>query len=356
MSTRDPAPDAQVSPGRSQETGVLIVDATGLIRHANATAARLMQSGEESLVGQAFGQPLGDDLRQVIEVVDQHGAVRTAEMRVAPYTTVDLFTGSGAWAVTIRLMTSVEAFSPTDLGPSPEAASAAPPPTRVDEALSLTYHELGNAVAGLSAGLTMLRDSWSFTSEADRLARVTRLERSASGLGLHLKGYLDADRADAGVFEPRPASHDLLDLILERLPDLGLAAGLVEIDVLPGCPVMIDAAHCWSIVGNFVTNGLKHGQAPVRITAKSHDGQTTIRVSDTGSGVPADRLPFLFERFTHGGEAASNGLGLWIAATLAKAYGGKVWWEANEPTGSSFCCLLPAVAARAKAELPAPAR
>ncbi len=342
MATSNPGPAA------SDEAGVLIVDATGIIRHANATASLLMQGGAKSLIGQAFGQPLGDDLRQNIEVVDRHGAVREAEMRVAPYTAADSFTGSGAWAVTIR---------PTKLNEdTPDSASTTPtsqaPASRVDDALSLTYHELGNAVASLSAGLTMLRDSWDTKSEEDRLARVTRLERSASGLAIHLKGYLDADRAQAGAFEPRSANHDLLDIILERLPDLGLVAGEVEVDVMPGCAVMIDAAHCWSIVGNFVSNGLRHGEGPVRITASSQHGQTTICVSDSGAGVTAERVPFLFERFTHGGEASSNGLGLWIAATLAGAYGGKVWWEPNEPEGSRFCCLLPAVAARSEADLP----
>lgn len=359
MSTHgeEPDPTGDFS-SASDQTGVLIVDASGLIRHANATAARLIQGAGETLVGQVFGLPLGDDLRQNIEVVDRHGTIRSAEMRVAPYIAVSSFTGPGAWAVTVRLVSPRDNSAPFELtsASEPESAATTPaPPSRMDDALSLTYHELGNAVAGLSAGLTMLRESWSSTSEEDQLVRVTRLERSASGLGIHMKGYLDADRAEAGVFQPRPSRHDLLDLILERLPDLGLSAGLVELDVIPGVTVMIDAAHCWSIIGNFITNGLKHGEGPIRITAQSRDGQTTIRVSDRGSGVSADRVPFLFQRFTHGGEAASNGLGLWIAATLARAYGGKVWWEANEPTGSTFCCLLPAAAARSEPALPSEA-
>jgi signal transduction histidine kinase len=61
--------------------------------------------------------------------------------------------------------------------------------------------------------------------------------------------------------------------------------------------------------------------------------------------VPKEHVSGLFERFGHTGTSSagsSNGLGLWIASTMAAAYGGRVWYEPHSPTGSRFCAKLPA--------------
>ena len=165
---------------------------------------------------------------------------------------------------------------------------------------------------------------------------------------MHLKSYLDASRIDGGVFEPRPVAHVLLDLVLEHLPDLGAHAGDVVVEIADDVTVDIDDTHCWSIVGNFIRNALKHAAPPIVVRATNLGSQTLIVVADHGTGVPEDRLAGLFERFGHTGEAdptSSNGLGLWIAGTLAAAYGGMVWHEPHTPQGSLFCVKLPAASA-----------
>ncbi len=316
-------------------SGVLVVDADGIVRYDNLAARHLIGTDERSLVGRPFGLPIGEDLSQVVEIVDREGVVQSVDMRVARYAGSD-FAGAEVWAVTLRPSATVADSSVSD-----QLA-------RLDDALSVTYHELGNAVAGISAGLTMMRETWDTSDDDERRARLSRLERAASGMALHLKSYLDASRVENGVFEPHPTPQVLLDLVLEHLPDLGQRAAEVEVQISAGVTVHIDATHCWSIIGNFVRNALKHGGSPITVSAATLGHQTLVVVTDHGPGVPEKDVGALFERF--GGDHADGrptgtGLGLWIAATMASAYGGRVWHEPNVPTGSRFCLKLPAASA-----------
>lgn len=327
-----PTPPQFVHVGR-RLTGVLVIDGDGVIHYANEAARHLIAPDEHTLVGREFGLPLGDDMSQIIEIVDQDGLVQTLDMRVARYEG-PAFDADVLWAVTLRP------------GISPQSEDeVAQHLAKIDDALSVTYHELGNAVARISAGLTMLRDMWDSATEQARFERLVRVEHAATLMAQNLRGYLDASRVDNGVFEPRPAEHVLLDLVLEHLPDLGAQSHDVHLDIPVECSVALEAMHLWSIVGNFVNNALRHGSPPVSITARTASGgaETVIRVSDRGSGVPDEFVADLFQRFRRGrATTSSNGLGLWIAATMASAYDGHAWYEPASDGGATFCVRLPA--------------
>ncbi len=69
-----------------------------------------------------------------------------------------------------------------------------------------------------------------------------------------------------------------------------------------------------------------------------------VVVSDTGVGIPEERLPLVFERFYRTDEARSSGgagLGLAIARQIAEAHGGKIEVESAPGEGSTFTLLLP---------------
>lgn len=332
---RQTAPTSMIQVQR-RLSGVLVVDADGIVRYDNLAARHLIGTDERSLVGRPFGLPIAEDLSQVVEIVDREGVVQSVDMRVARYAGSD-FAGAEVWAVTLQPSKTMVADN-----------TLSDQLSRLDDALSVTYHELGNAIAGISAGLTMLRETWDTSDDDQRRARLIRIERASSGMAMHLKSYLDASRIDNGVFEPHPSPQVLLDLVLEHLPDLGHRAAEVEVQISAGVTVNIDAAHCWSIIGNFVRNALKHGESPITISAATLGPQTLIVVTDCGDGVAPEHTAKLFERFGgdhSAGRPSGTGLGLWIAATMASAYGGRVWHEPHVPSGSRFCLKLPAASA-----------
>jgi two-component system sensor histidine kinase BaeS len=69
-----------------------------------------------------------------------------------------------------------------------------------------------------------------------------------------------------------------------------------------------------------------------------------LRVSDTGTGIPADELPHIFERFWRGRQASQisgSGIGLAVAAELARAHGGQLTASSQPGRGTEMTLTLP---------------
>lgn len=112
-------------------------------------------------------------------------------------------------------------------------------------------------------------------------------------------------------------------------------------------PVMIDPDRLLQVLGNLVSNALRHTPdgGRVSLSAARDNGQTLLRVRDTGPGIPADDLPHIFDRFYRGDKARSDdgasGLGLAIARSLVEAHGGRITAENATTGGAVFSVLLP---------------
>ena len=66
-------------------------------------------------------------------------------------------------------------------------------------------------------------------------------------------------------------------------------------------------------------------------------------VSDTGSGIPADELVAIFDRFHQvtKNDLRGAGLGLYISKCIVQGHGGRIWAESTVGAGSTFCFTLP---------------
>lgn len=99
-----------------------------------------------------------------------------------------------------------------------------------------------------------------------------------------------------------------------------------------------------------VHNALRHGAAPIEITAALRAGQAEVHVRDRGAGFPPAFLPAAFDRFTRTDDARSGpgtGLGLAITAAVARAVGGSRG-AANRPGGGADVWIsLPATTSHA---------
>lgn len=145
---------------------------------------------------------------------------------------------------------------------------------------------------------------------------------------------LDLSRIESGGWLPAPEAVDLADTAAEVFETFGDRARAGEVTLLvevapDAAPLTADPQAVRQILTNLVDNALRYTPPGGRVTmAAWHEGSdTVIEVRDTGSGIPAEHLPRLFERFYRVDPSRSRaeggtGLGLAIVKHLVEAHGG----------------------------------
>jgi signal transduction histidine kinase len=206
-------------------------------------------------------------------------------------------------------------------------------------------HELRTPIAVLQAGHEALLDGITEPTP-DQLAslrdEVLRLARMVGDLQT-----LAAADAAALHLTRRPC--DLADIAATAADSLAgqfEAAGITLDRKLT--PVSIDADPRWlhQVITNLLTNALKFTAAGGRVTVESGPAGpgAVLTVTDTGTGIPADELPRIFDRFWRGRQAmqlSGSGVGLAVAAELARAHDGKLTARSQPGQGTEMTLTLP---------------
>ncbi|RKH58856.1 hybrid sensor histidine kinase/response regulator [Corallococcus aberystwythensis] len=186
------------------------------------------------------------------------------------------------------------------------------------------------------------------------------VHRNAGRLLRLVNALLDFSRLEAGRIDSSFEPTDLATFTRELTGHFRSAierTGLrfrVECEALPE-PVHVDRQMWEKVVFNLLSNALKftfEGGITVRQEVRGHD--VLLRVTDTGTGIPAAELPHLFERFHRVRNARSRthegtGIGLALVRELVALHGGDVSVESEEGRGTTFTVRVP----RGHAHLPA---
>jgi signal transduction histidine kinase len=104
------------------------------------------------------------------------------------------------------------------------------------------------------------------------------------------------------------------------------------------------------VLNNLLDNAFRHTAEGGAVRVASRDlqpGMIQITVADTGSGIPMDDVPHLFERFyranSNGARTNGKGYGLGLAITreIVRAHGGEIWATSEVGKGTTFVIMLP---------------
>jgi two-component system sensor histidine kinase BaeS len=164
----------------------------------------------------------------------------------------------------------------------------------------------------------------------------------------------DLALADAGKLRMHPEQvsvRSILTQVASAHQGPATAAGVTLRVTIDGDPdLSADPTRLRQALGNLVSNALRHTQAGGLVTLFARRGsgdEVLIDVADTGSGIDAESLPHIFDRFWRADRSRSrtsggSGLGLAITHHLVAAHGGRIDVRSTPGTGTTFTIHLPA--------------
>ncbi|HUV26775.1 MAG TPA: ATP-binding protein [Anaerolineales bacterium] len=178
--------------------------------------------------------------------------------------------------------------------------------------------------------------------------------READRLQKLVSDLQELSRVEAGAYELEFKPVDVLDLVTATVNRLALQfeekGVILEIDVPNGLPkVKADEDRIGQVLLNLVGNALQYTPSggKVKVATTHHDNEIITSVSDTGIGLSAEHLEYIFTRFYRIDKSRSrvgggSGIGLTIAKYLVEAHGGRIWVESpGSGKGSTFIFTLP---------------
>ncbi len=189
---------------------------------------------------------------------------------------------------------------------------------------------------------------------AERAQFAGRIVFNARRMQRLVDDLLDLSRIESGGWIPTPDEVDLESVAGDAFAEVRAAAatrGLtLRTDIAPDARrVSADPTAVRQVVRNLVENAARHTAAGEIVVAARRDdaGMVEVAVRDTGSGIPAEHLPRVFERFYRVDPARSRqeggtGLGLAIVKHLVEAHGGRVRAESAVGSGTTIRATFPA--------------
>jgi len=220
-----------------------------------------------------------------------------------------------------------------------------------DDFLGMVAHDLRGFMGEIALRATMLvRDARDDEAGA-RSRQVGRgIQRSTAGMKRLVGDLLDVAAIEAGRLNVEVGPGDVATVLRDAVEPFRSAAQTKGIELeLEDSPQSISALfdhdRVIQVLGNLVSNAIKFtptgGRIAIRLAVVGEEVMLTV--TDTGIGIPEDKLETIFERFAQLGASGRRGLGLglYISKCLVEAQHGRIWATSVAGAGSSLSFTLP---------------
>lgn len=309
----------------------------------------------ESIVAE-FCHP--DDCERVARAVDEvldpastsdfsqeYRIVRpSGEIRWVRATGRAIFAGQGAARTAVRFLGTV-----MDITEQKLAASALEDSIRIrDEVLAIVSHDLRNPLNTVLASASLLTDL-PLTSEQVQ-KQIEIIKRTGTQMNRLLQDLLDVSRIDAGSLWIEPLPTDASQIISDTCSMFEHLAGAknqtLVCQVADALPIIrADRERILQVFSNLLSNSIRltPQEGIISLRAETRDSAVVFSVSDTGPGIPAEDLPYIFERFWQARRARriGAGLGLAIVKGIVEAHGGEITVQSELGRGTTFTFAIP---------------
>jgi signal transduction histidine kinase len=216
--------------------------------------------------------------------------------------------------------------------------------TRRRNLLADVAHELRTPLAVIRGRVEGLRDGLYDGDEHLALIEdeTTVMARLLDDLQLLSNAEAGALRLNRERTEPR----DLVDGAIAAHGPAAAAAGVsLHAEVEDGLPpVDVDPVRLGEVFSNLITNAIRHSHAggSIAVRAIPDAGRVAFEVVDTGTGISAEELDHVFDRFAKSPQSRGSGLGLAIARSLVHAHGGEISATSEVGSGTTVRFVVPA--------------
>ena len=211
-------------------------------------------------------------------------------------------------------------------------------------------HELRTPLANIQGHIEAMQDGL-MQPNAENLDTVHRQTLHLNDLISDLRLLAETEARELSLsMEPAAIGEIVNDAVGSFRPHAASASIRISTEIGDGLPaVSVDRLRIRQVLGNLLDNAIRHTPAGgvVTVAAGHHGGGVRVEVADTGSGIPPDALPHVFDRLYRADPSrdratGGSGLGLTIARQLVEAHGGTIWAESEPGQGSRFGFDLPA--------------
>lgn len=308
-------------------------------RFRGAHAAHVAAFGKSPTAARRMGE------RSLISGVRKSGEEFPAEAAIA-----HMPTASGpVFSVVLRDVTDQRRAQETNQRLLAEMEKAV---KQRDELLGLVSHDLRNpvnAVKMLAGAILRLPDEGR-SLHPEVAEHATVMLQAATQMDALIQDLLDATRLEAGRLRLTLRAARMSELVASVVDTLSPMAKAKQIalesrglDALPD--VNADPDRMVQVLSNLIGNALKFTPdgGSVRIDGAVDGTMVVVSITDTGPGIAADDLPFVFDRFWQSKRTnrSGAGLGLAIARGVVLGHGGRIWIESDLGKGTRVRFALP---------------
>jgi len=220
------------------------------------------------------------------------------------------------------------------------------------EFIATASHELRTPLTSVQMGVHLLLERAAGDLTDKQVEVLSACREDCERLDKLMRDLLDFSKIEAG--ESKPAlqpirTSALINHAAEELRAQVESQGLeFTIDAPLNLPkVMVDRLQIERVVSNLVGNAIRYTkQGEIKISAEPRGNFVAVSVTDTGTGIPSEYLPHIFEKFVQvpGAAIGGAGLGLAISRLLVEANGGQISAQSEPDRGSTFTFTLPVAA------------
>lgn len=324
--------------------GLLILDATGKLRHANPIALRQLgwqRLPSEQTLGHALGHPeLDIPLQQILDgdalrhapddlVIHSNGQTRLLACCLTPIQHSALCTGA---VMVLHDVTEQRAFE------------------RVRHEFVLrASHELRTPVTGMRMAFGLLKERLHPAADSREAELVSIVDDEMQRLLLLINNLLNFSRYQSGVQPLELSTCDVLSLLQQARQRFATQAQEQQVSLMIDVPhappaIQADALQLERVLDNLISNALRHSLpgGRVKLQARQHGKRVTIGVEDNGEGIDYGQQTRIFQPFVQVGKRKGGaGLGLALCREIVQLHGGRIDVQSSPGRGSRFYVTLP---------------